>query len=285
MTDNLKRKTLAFLLLTVIVTVLIAAALPQLELKPGIPLPFLEGSQGALPSDQTPNVSISIGTFLKAVLESILVLVIAYGGYKLLKGVPWKEILIPSLFIATLALLALSILFSLLNVHINFEPLAPEILPPAVNIKGPPLGPLPPGLIWLVWGGFAAGIVLLGIWLIHWPTKQTRPGDPLELEAERAMNALRSGSDLKDVIVRCYLQMSQALKKEQRIELEETMTAREFERLLEARGFPHPPVHQLTQLFETARYGYRQPSPGDEQKALDCLNAIVQYSRETKQTD
>jgi hypothetical protein len=73
--------------------------------------------------------------------------------------------------------------------------------------------------------------------------------------------------------------MSLALKKEQGIELEETMTAREFERLLEARGIPPAPVHQLTQLFEAARYGYRLPTPGDEQTAFDCLNAIVQHAQ------
>jgi hypothetical protein len=73
--------------------------------------------------------------------------------------------------------------------------------------------------------------------------------------------------------------MSLALKKEQGIELEETMTAREFERLLEARGIPPVPVHQLTQLFEAARYGYRLPTPGDEQTAFDCLNAIVQHAQ------
>ena len=96
------------------------------------------------------------------------------------------------------------------------------------------------------------------------------------------MQALRTGRDLKNVIVHCYRQMSLALQKEQGIELEETMTAREFERLLEARGIPHDPVHQLTRLFEAARYGFEQPHPGDEQVALDCLNAIVQYSRERR---
>jgi hypothetical protein len=77
--------------------------------------------------------------------------------------------------------------------------------------------------------------------------------------------------------------MSQALQKERGIEMEQTMTARDFESLLEARGIPRDPVHQLTQLFEGARYGHRQPGPDEEQKAFDCLNAIVQYSRATGQ--
>jgi len=282
---NVKRKTLTFLLLTVIVTVVIAAALPQFELKPGLPLPFQAGNPGTPPSSQIPEVSISINTFLKAVMESILVVVGVYIGYKLLKRVPWKEILGPVLTIATLVMVAVCVLFLMLGVHVNTDYFAPEILPPALNMKGPPLGPLPPGLIWLVWIGLAVGIILLGIWFFHWSLGQTRAGDTLELEAERAMQALKAGSDLKNVIVRCYLQMSQALQKEQGIKLEETMTAREFERLLEARGLPPAPVHQLTQLFEAARYGYQQPDFSDEQKAFDCLTAIVQYSRERRQSD
>jgi hypothetical protein len=230
-------------------------------------------------------VSISINTYLKAVLEIVLVLVMAYGSYKLLRGVPWKEILIPALKIAGVCMVVLTIFFLLASVQIKFEPFAPEILPSDLKIPGPPLGSLPQGLIWLVWISLSAGVILLGIWLTLRPLKYTPPGDPLKLEAERALQALRTGSHLNSVIVRCYTQMSQALQKEQEIELKQTMTAREFEHLLEDRGIPYAPVHQLTQLFEAARYGYRQPGPGDEQKACECLNAIVQFSRARKQPD
>lgn len=284
MTDIVKRKTLIFLLLAAIVTGLVAASLPRLELKPGLPLPARKSQQEPLPPDQTtPPLSVSLNTFLVAVAEITLIAVAAYSVYKLLRGVPWREILGPSLIIAALALALVGALFALLKVRIHFEPQIPEILPPAV--EGLPLGPVPSGLIWLVGIGLAVGIVLLGIWFIRRPAQQARPGGPLELEAELALQALRTGSDLKNVIVRCYLQMSQVLQREQEIEMEETATAREFERLLEARGIPYAPVHQLTQLFEIARYGYRQPGPDDEQKAFECLNAIVQYSRERKQPD
>ncbi len=280
MTGDLKGKTLATLLLIMIVTVLIAAALPLLEFKPGIPLPFQEWHQETLPSDQTPTISISVGTSIKAILEFVLILVLAYGGYKLLiKGIPWKEILLPIIVMAALGVMALYVLFSLLNVHIDADLVAPEILPPALNISGLSAGDLPSGLLWLVCISLAVGIVLLGTWLVLQSTKPTTPADRLEREAERAIEALQSASDLKDVIVRCYLQMSQALQDEQGIAREQTMTAREFERLVEDRGIPHAPVHQLTQLFETIRYGGQLAGPEDEQRALDCLNAILKYSR------
>ncbi len=285
MPADIKRKTLTFLVIAVIMTVLIAAALPQLELKPGVPLPPSQVGVGAPSPDHTPIVSVSINTYLKAVLAIVLVLVIAYVSYKLLKGAPWKQILAPALKIAVLCMVVLYIFFLLARVQIKFEPIALEILPTDLNIPGQPLGPLPQGLIWLVWMGLGAAVILLGIWFIRRPPTYTQPGDPLKLEAERALQALSTGAHLNNVIVRCYIQMSQALQKEQEIELEQTMTAREFEHLLEARGIPYTPVHQLTQLFEAARYGYRLPGPGDEQKALECLNAIVQFSRARRQPD
>jgi hypothetical protein len=285
MPDNLKRKTLAFLLLAVILTVLLAAALPALNLQPGIPLPFQRDDSGALQSNQTPQASISFGTFSKAILESILVLIIIYALFESRKGLPWKKILLPALMVGLLALIVLYILFAMLGVHINLNSSAPDVLPPAVNITPPPLGPLPPGLLWLVWGGLAALVILLGIWLIRWVNRSALPDGSLESEAQQAIQALQSGAELKDVILRCYVQMSRVLQKEQKLELKQTMTAREFERLLEARGFPPAPVHQLTGLFEYARYGHRQPGPGDEAQALDCLQAIVQYSRLNRETD
>ncbi len=285
MPADIKRKTLTFLLMAVILTALIAAGLPQLELKPGVPLPAPQVGVGAPSPDQAPAVSVSLNTYLKAVLDIVLVLVIAYGSYKLLKGAPWRAILAPALKIAVLCMIVLSFFFLLARVQIKSEPIALEILPADLNIPGQPLGPLPQGLIWLVWMGLGVGVILLGFWFIRRPPEYTQPGDPLKLEAERALQALRTGSHLNNVIVRCYIQMSQALQKEQEIELEQTMTAREFEHLLEARGIPYTPIHQLTQLFEAARYGYRQPGPADEQKAFECLNAIVQFSRARRQPD
>jgi hypothetical protein len=283
MTDNAKRKVLSFFLLAMILIVLIAAALPQLELKPGIPLPRTENGSGASQVEPAPLLSMSVSTLFKALLSVILVLVVAYGIYKLLRRAPWKEILRHMLIITLLTLVALGIFFLLGNVQITLDQNAPEVLPPDINITGPPLSPLPPALIWLVWIGLGMVIILLGIWLVKGRTKINPASDALELEAERGMKALETGIDFKNVIVRCFLQMSLALQKEEGIKLEETMTAREFERLLEARGIPHDPVHQLTQLFESARYSCQQPAPGAGQKAINCLNVIVRYCHERKQ--
>ncbi len=286
MTDDLKRKSLAFLLLAAVATILLAAALPQLTLKPGIPLPDWGNEAGTLATDELRGVTISVNTLFKAIVVVIVGLVLAYVAYRFLRGRSWKEIFKesaePILMIVVLALIVLAIIFILTRVHVTAQPVETETLPPSIKVNGPPLGLPPTNLIWLVWIGLAVVVALLAIWIIHWKTSQARAGDPLGLEAERAVQALRTGLDLRNVILRCYEQMSLALQKEQGVQREETMTAREFERLLEARGIPNAPVHQLTQLFELARYGDRPLGVGDEQKALDCLDAIVQYCDERK---
>jgi hypothetical protein len=41
-------------------------------------------------------------------------------------------------------------------------------------------------------------------------------------------------------------------------------------------------VHDLTHLFEQARYGARLTGPGEEQRAIASLRAIVNYCREAE---
>lgn len=285
MTNETKRKTLIFLLLTLIATVIVAAALPQLALRPGIPLPEQTGISGSLPAEGYPAVSISSDTYLTAILVVVVtvVLVVIIGGFQLFKEVSWKRIAWLTLFLAILTPIVLGVLFALANIHITSSALEPEILPPELTRDGPPLGPLPTSLVWLVWIGLVVVIGFFGIVAIRRTAGQRRVTDPIQIEAEQAMRELRTGLDVKNVIVRCYGQMSLALQTEQGIELKEAMTAREFERLLAARGFPYAPVHQLTRLFEGARYSLRPSTPTDERLAFDCLSAIVQHSREGRQ--
>ena len=125
--------------------------------------------------------------------------------------------------------------------------------------------------------------ILIAIWIFGSQANQASTIDIVSLEAEKAWQELEAGLGLKGVIVKCYRQMSLALQKEQGIERKDSMTVREFENLLEAAGVPCDPVHQLTQLFETVRYGHWQPNPIDEEKAIHCLEAIVLYAREAKE--
>jgi hypothetical protein len=281
MTSDAKHKTLACLLGLMLLTAVIAAALPQLELKPGLRLPGQGAdSVGIAAGEMLPLVEISISNFWKAVMGILLAAGMVYNVYRLLKDATWnwKDVLRSLLYLIIPVVVFAGLLLFMAGARLSFEAAPAEALPPIVDVKGPPLGPVPAWLIWLICLGLAAALAGAGLWLVFRPA----PPDLLKLEAERALQALNTGLDLKSVIVRCYWQMAEVLKKEQGLELETAMTVREFQRLLEARGVPHAPVQQLTQLFEGARYGHQPPGPGDESQAVDCLTAIVRYSQAGK---
>jgi len=102
-------------------------------------------------------------------------------------------------------------------------------------------------------------------------------------QARSALQALHGGLELPNVILRCYRQMSLVLQQELGIERDAAMTVREFEAALEKRGFPRQPVHQLTSLFESARYSRELPGPEQEADAVACLEALVEFCRSSSE--
>ena len=139
---------------------------------------------------------------------------------------------------------------------------------------------------WMVWGssiGVAllfTGLVALGLWLYYRRhVKHYEPSERLVLEAEKAISALQSGEDFKNVIIRCYFQMSQVIYSERGIQRDLAMTASEFEQALEEKGFPREPIHYLTKIFEEVRYGTKHPVKHEEDKAIWYLSVIADASK------
>jgi hypothetical protein len=287
MTGSAKQKTLLMLGLVMIITMMIAASLPQLELQPGMPLPRLEDNQVvAVPVEEQPFVSVSVNKFIEVIFVLIVAGSVVYVTYKLLKGADWKMLtsFIPSML--GISLLAIGLIFLILLLPKSSSAVPVELpIPTATPPVRSSLGSVPPFLIWLVGISLLVLTILIAAWVFHASPRQPSTLDTVGLEAEKAWQSLKTGLDLKDVIIKCYRQMSLALEREQGIERENFMTTREFESLLETVGVPHAPIHQLTQLFEAVRYGNWQPNPVDEQKAIRCLDAIVSYSREAKGKD
>jgi hypothetical protein len=279
---DLKRKALLYLLLALLVTFLIGMALPRLHFQPGMPLPSFENGQVvAAPTEEAPLVGASFSDFLKILLGIIMAVVAGVMIYRLIKGVNWREVL--KSFFSFLVILV--VLFGVIVLILTLLPKTPGTvegvpLPTPVPIARAPLGPPPPLLIWIVAIALFAGTVLLVVWLMR--ARRERPPEMWELELGRARQALLDGADLKDVILRCYQQMSIALQEDQDIERPVYMTTGDFVRLLAAKGVPEGPVQQLTRLFDAVRYGHWQPRPGDEQRALDSLNAVLDYSHANK---
>lgn len=288
MTGITKRRTLILLGLVMIMTIIIAASLPRLEFQPGMPLPKLDNGQVvAAPAAKAPSLAISADKFFGVFFALFLAGSMLYALYKLpIQGFHWKNItailqrlLVISLIVAGILLLMLSLPSSRGSIS-TAMPVAtakPQLTAP--------LGPVPQSVLWLVVIGLLVAGIAMGVWILTSVSPRIMPITLVGFEAEKAWQALKNGLDLKDVIIKCYRQMSFILEKERGIKRKDFMTTGEFENLLETAGFPNEPIHQLTQLFEAVRYGNWQPNPTDEQKAIKCLEAIMLYSRESKGTN
>lgn len=283
MTGSTKQKTLILIGLVMLITMVIAASLPQLQIQPGMPIPRLQGDNVvAAPVEEGPLEAISVNKFVVIFFGLIFAASMLYAMYKLIRGANWRELLV---FIRTMFVISLvvsGVIFLIMLMPRSESSAVVEMpLPTPQPLPTSPLGPVPPLLLWLVGIGLFVASILVGVWMLK-SFRRARPIDLVGLEAEKAWQALKTGLDLKDVIIKCYRQMSMALEKEKGIERKDFMTTGEFENLLEGVGIPHDPIHQLTRLFNAVRYGNWQPNPVDEQNAIQCLEAIMTYSREIK---
>ena len=282
-----KRKLMLLLTLFGAALVLIAASLSGLVLKPGVPLPSLSNGQIHIDvAPGAPQVEYPVNDFFVTVLVVILVGCLIWTLYKAVQGVNWKDLSRALLRFAGFFLGAAAVLAFVLSLLPKTGELVVEEaleIPTPPPVVYTPLGTPPPVLTWLVGAILAVCAALLAVWFL----RSREPADVTLLrlgqEAEKARQALLTGLSLREVILQCYRQMSRVLQEENGIQRQAFMTTGDFERLLAAEGFPAAPVHQLTQLFDAVRYGRWQPGLSDDQKAIDCLEAIVRYSQETHQ--
>jgi hypothetical protein len=285
MTGSTKRKALILLGMVMIIVVILAASLPQLKLQPGMPLPELEKNLVVVgAAGDEPFESLEINRFVMYLLVLFSLGLFLYVFYKLLRGANWKNIRAAIRPILVICLVISFIMFLIMLIPKTPGTAAVEMpLPTPAPIVRSPLGPVPPLLLWLVGIGLLIMGILIAVWIYRSAANPITTIDLLGLEAEKAWQEIKLGVGLKDVIIKCYRQMSLALEKEQGIQRQKYMTTGEFEKLLDAEGVPHNPIHQLTRLFEAARYGDWQPNPADEQEAIDCLESIISYSRRVKE--
>ena len=116
------------------------------------------------------------------------------------------------------------------------------------------------------------------LWIVYqrYFRKKTSTTEQLKIEVEGAISEIESGVDLRNVIIRCYAEMSRTLDEKRDIQREHAMTPREFEVELQKIGLPHQAIQRLTRLFEEVRYGHAELGPEAEQEALHCLTAIAE---------
>jgi hypothetical protein len=124
--------------------------------------------------------------------------------------------------------------------------------------------------------GGLAFLALLGWWLRRLWLGRRAEAQLLEISAlaGAAADELISGGSLRNIVLRCYREMSKLLSEQQQVPFHEAMTAREFEQQLRRAGVQDEHVTQLSRLFEEVRYGGRESGPDEEQEALECLREI-----------
>jgi hypothetical protein len=272
------------LAMAILTTILLSAALPRLELHPGS---LFEATTIAELKALLAQFRFYRGTFL-VFFAMLLILVFAwylYAGRKAPSPPPTprkkKSSLITLLQIIFWAIAILIIRRQLVEGQLQLNlsnlldsPSMPEAVQPT------PINPNVPDWFAFIFG-LALFLVIMALAWRAWQRRKRPARGTLELlydEAFNARQALQAGENLRNVILRCYYEMGQAVDRQRGVRRKEDMTPREFERRLLEIGLPAGPVAQLTRLFEAVRYGAKQPGEQAERQAVECLEAIVQAS-------
>lgn len=143
----------------------------------------------------------------------------------------------------------------------------------------PPVEP-PSGLTY-----FLSLIVVIAVGAIAWSLwSRSRKPDLRELAdiAQAASDDIEAGFDIEDVIMRCYVQMMNVVKRRRGLNRKDAMTPTEFAFWLEGAGLPGEPLHRLTRLFERVRYGAHLSSKEEAHQASDCLREIAVFCGESR---
>jgi hypothetical protein len=165
--------------------------------------------------------------------------------------------------------------------------------PDPLQLDGETVVPMPvfeapqvsPAFSYLISFAFAL-ILLVVVWLLYrgWQRytslNKTGPLNEIAQIARSSLRDLSSGRDSSDVIINCYLRMSDVVSHKRQLHRELAMTPHEFALRLEQAGLPGDAVTRLTRLFEGVRYGDRKSGPKDVNEAVSCLKTILHYCGE-----
>lgn len=151
----------------------------------------------------------------------------------------------------------------------------PEFVPPQVSPTFTYLISFGFALLWLavLWGLYRG-------WRKYQASRNEKPLDEIARIARSSLDDLTSGRNSTDVIINCYLRMSDVVSNTRQLHRDIAMTPHEFALRLERAGLPGDAVGRLTRLFEGVRYGDRKSGPKDVNEAVSCLKTILHYCGE-----
>ncbi len=282
-----KKNQLVLLSLIVLAAIiLLAAGLSEIKLRPG--QPFFIGSESLPERDVMEPVSggEALLTFIR-VAFALALLGLPFAIVYFIISPEFRKRVFKSL-LSLLWIYALYVVLARLPPEaltlekgmIPGPPQPQDLVPPPVTA----FSANPPAWLTFVAAfGLAAlfAALLVGfVWRRRQRPASASPLDQLAQEAQDALESLRAGGDLRDVVLRCYFEMIQVLNEQRGIERRSDVTPREFEYHLESVGLPGEHVRRLTRLFEAARYGAKTAGEDEERQAITCLTAIVEACEE-----
>lgn len=284
-----ERKTRALLIVILVLVILaslvLSISLTGLQLRGGIESPgSIEdetSSIGDFPGKAAHPLSLN---FLQAVAAIVFLVLVIFLSIRVVKILVQHSTQLKGLWKIIVALVGVALIMVFLGnltpVGI-YDPLQDEVYltpPPSMPIQTIEVGETPNSLRWVVLAVMLAGLTVLAYYGVR-KTTNTIPGDKIVQNAEVALNSILRGEDFRNVILRCYFEMSRVIQEENGVERDSTMTVREFEDELGSRGFDLEPIHHLGVLFEKARYSSQPITDLEEAEGLACLQKIASRNR------
>ena len=285
--------------IAIVAMLVLAMGLPRLQLDPGVPFEqiwqFLVGQFGGMGTGGVAYLPpAGNGESLARVMRTIFF--VALMAFPIAVAL---VVLDPDFRRTVLrSMLRLMIIFALIGLFLaNRDQLKDLSLDPAGNLEGqgqqqmevPPLtdeefsaDKVAPWIVWALslTAGLIAAVAVVSV--VNQVRKNRAAAEPLEeiaKQAEAAIGEIELGANLRNTIIRCYVEMNQVVGNARGVRRGNTVTAREFIAYLLKAGLPARPVERLTELFESARYGTGETMPEDERAALSSLQAIVNACR------
>jgi hypothetical protein len=271
--------TLIIFSVAIVLMVVLAASLGKLQLKGGEAFQMQNGTLALGGAGITMNPNLL--ALIVRIVTLCAILLIPLEIYFLITSKEARKRLIRDI----IALLILVVLVRLLvrnngnSVLTPIQPLAPDAASTTTSSDTASIAAVPDWVV-LVSRLIIAFLVAAFVFIVGWVILKRRNQAPTAMDqlaetARNALDSLRNGGDLEDVVIRCYIQMSHILRTERSIQRSAALTPHEFEEQLIERGFPSEPVHNLTRLFEDVRYGHEMVGPAEEQRAIGSLDAII----------
>lgn len=282
-------KTVLPLALLLIAVLALAAGLSSVQLAPADRFPAELFALSAPP----PGQSLGGGQFLidlaRLALIGLLLMMPVYVLYALINRKRRRELILQMIGLGIVVLLLSNVSQCARNAReaedsapaTAMQP-PPEALPAEASL--PPFDPNAPDWLVLISSVVlsAALVVTVSLVVAFGIARRRRRAtalDQVAQQAEQAAAALEAGGEFRDIIIRCYREMSRVLQQERGIRRDAAMTPREFMAVLRGKGLPDEPVRQLTLAFEAARYGQAAATEQQERAAVDSLRAIVEACR------